>query len=488
MAKIDRRRPDVRRVRNGVLTALLIGAAAACSPDRVVGGVPLPSNLSDPAAMGSRSGALAVYNGTLAQFRDAFGGFNGTSFIEAAGELSDELQNGTALGATSVTPNIVDVRVLPEAEEPNAQSDAVPAAVYSELQRVRGQARQGVGLLRDYAPDVSHALLGHLYALMGYSEVMLAELYCSGIPLSTLDYNGDYTLAPGSSTAEVLTHARALFDTALALSADSARILHLARVGKGRALLGLGDFAGAAAAVADVPDGYRYEVTYSGTTETGLADPRNFATVLFGRWAFSVSDVEGGTGLDYISSGDPRTAVVPAGKSTGGISLFSPVKYAPDGGTPIVLADGVEARLIEAEAALHGAGGNWLAILNALRTDGTFDTQPDPVDATKVDTLWHAGSGGVAGLAPLSDPGTDSARVDLVFRERAFWLFLTGHRQGDLRRLIRQYGRQPDDVYPVGPYPAAGGTVYYGTDVTMPIPATERIANSKFTGCINRDA
>ena len=29
----------------------------------------------------------------------------------------------------------------------------------------------------------------------------------------------------------------------------------------------------------------------------------------------------------------------------------------------------------------------------------------------------------------------------MLFRERAFWMYLTGHRLGDMRRLIRQYGR-----------------------------------------------
>jgi hypothetical protein len=76
------------------------------------------------------------------------------------------------------------------------------------------------------------------------------------------------------------------------------------------------------------------------------------------------------------------------------------------------------------------------------------------------------------------------ARVDLLFRERAFWLFITGHRQGDLRRLIRQYHRRQENVYPTGLY--AGGLSAYGNDVTAPIPPNERV-NPLFTGCINRD-
>src|SRR4029077_8494935 len=120
------------------------------------------------------------------------------------------------------------------------------------------------------------------------------------------------------------------------------------------------------------------------------------------------------------------------------------------------LADGIEARLIQAEAALHVQDTlTWRATLNHLRATAF----PVPLDM-------------------LSDPGSDTARVSLTFRERAFWLFLTGHRQGDLRRLVSQYGRAPNTVYPTGVYP--GGPGHYGSDVTVPIPAEERTYNSLF--------
>jgi hypothetical protein len=92
----------------------------------------------------------------------------------------------------------------------------------------------------------------------------------------------------------------------------------------------------------------------------------------------------------------------------------------------------------------------------------------------------------VAGLAPLPDPGTPDTRVDLVFRERAYWLFLTGHRQGDLRRLVRWYGRDPRTVYPAGSYP--GGNGRYGNDVDAPIPIAEQNYNPLFHGCLRRGA
>jgi hypothetical protein len=127
------------------------------------------------------------------------------------------------------------------------------------------------------------------------------------------------------------------------------------------------------------------------------------------------------------------------------------------------LADGVEARLIEAENQLRlGNTANWLSILNALRTT-------------------------VSGLAPLSDPGTPVARENLHFKERAFWLFATAHRLGDLRRLVRQYGRSPDTVFPIGSYFKGGA---YGNDQSLPIPF-EETNNPQFTvtaDCQNRTA
>jgi hypothetical protein len=270
--------------------------------------------------------------------------------------------------------------------------------------------------------------------------------------------------------------------------------MNLARVGKGRALLALGEYAAAAAAVADVPDDFQYAFAYSATTSsTGVPGQsisnRNFAWSAFGGTGavdLTLVDTAGINGLDYLSSGDPRTEWVANGTNERGLPLYRPGRYDASGESPIVLASGVEARLIEAEAQLHAGGADWLATLNALRTDGTFTTQPNAEDSTVTDTLWNAGSGGVAGLAPLGDPETPEGRVDLVFRERAFWLYLTGHRQGDLRRLIRQYGRDPETVYPTGPYSGGYGT--YGSDVDAPVPVQERETNPRYAGCISRGA
>lgn len=469
MGKIEVRSSRARAGSRAAAAGLLLTLLAACSVDGLVGDAPLPSDVSDPAATHTPAGALSAYRGALAQFAVAFGGFGGPSAVAASGLLGDELQDAAVVGTPAGLLQIIgfDARVLPEQTDPASETSLPESgvAVYENLQRVRGQAQQALGLLRDFPAQSSPALQGHLYALTGYSEVLLADLFCSGIPLSTLDYNGDFTLRPGASTAEVYQHAAALFDTALTLSSDSTRFLNLARVGKARALLGLGDFAQAAAAVQDVPDGYRYEVSYTAAVIANNTRV-NFAgtQATGGTWTLSVSDREGGSGLDYRGSGDPRTASSPGGTNTWGVTVYHPDKYASDGSSPIVLADWVEARLIEAEAALQaGDVSTWLAKLNHLRETAITPALPD-----------------------TTDPGIADARVDLLFRERAFWLFLTGHRQGDLRRLIRQYGRRQDQVYPSGTYPA--GAAFYGSDVNAPIPAAERASNPLFSGCQSRGA
>src|SRR5690606_22841354 len=137
---------------------------------------------------------------------------------------------------------------------------------------------------------------------------------------------------------------------------------------------------------------------------------------------------------------------------------------------------GVEARLIEAEAALRGGSANWLTTLNAVRA-----APPAYYPASDYP--------GIDAMGALTDPGTDAARVDLLFRERAFWMYLTSHRLGDMRRLVRQYGRPANTVFPTGEWGVwtPDKTGDYGSDVNFIIPFDEQ-NNPNFSGCLDRDA
>jgi hypothetical protein len=91
------------------------------------------------------------------------------------------------------------------------------------------------------------------------------------------------------------------------------------------------------------------------------------------------------------------------------------------------------------------------------------------------------------GLEDFAEPGTRDEAIDLLFAERAFWMFATGHRLGDMRRLVRPeplgYARPVESVFPSGAYIKGGA---YGTDVNLPIPREER-NNPNFTGCLDRN-
>jgi hypothetical protein len=411
----------------------------------------------------ARSGAQSV-GGTPVTPTDAHGAF--VDFVLTTGLLTDELHSGD-LGGSSAAYLTIGANATDSLDARQLVEDATVLYVYNELQNVRGTVSQAIGALNTYAPDSSPTFRGRLYAFRGYAEVMLADLFCSGVPLSTLDYGGDFTYRPGSTTAQVYEHAIAQFDTAIALSADSARILNLARVGRARALLNLQRYAEAAQAVADVPDNFQYQfpVDWKG----GLAGVQSIFSAFGANHigpGVTVADREGENGLPFISDDDPRSAVEagPHSPNPYGMVQYLPMKY---GGAarpvaPITVASGIEARLIEAEAALQASDSvTWLAKLNRARTLAAST------------------------LPALTDPGSDSARVSLLFRERAFDLFLTGNRQGDLRRMVRQYGRTETQVYPTGAFP--GPLPVYGPAVTAPIPTTERL-NPLFAGCLDRSA
>ncbi len=396
------------------------------------------------------------------------------------GLLTDEL---TVSETGSNEP--LDARALPELTNVAAKVDKEFG--YSALQKLRGQTRVARAVLAEYAPDLSPAIRGRLYAIEAYAELWLADLYCSGIPLSTIDFKGDYTYQPPLTTEEVYAHAVTLFDSALSLSADSAAIQILAKVGKGRAFLALGQYADAEAAVSGVQprDAYRLRVAF----RPNAADVNLFAAVA------TVADREGGNGLPYRSSGDPRTAsplgrFIVFGRTR---DVFFPGKYVAQDSNWILMASGIEAQLVRAEAALHrNEFSTWLTLLNGLRTTGAY-TRIDTVytDTTKttivrVDTVWEAGEGGVPGLKWLDDPGSETGRITLHFAERAAWLFASAQRQGDLRRLVRVYGWSRNDMYPAGIYPGTSESGLYGDDITVPIPPAER-RNPLFKGCLNRD-
>lgn len=432
----------------GMLVALSL-LPQACSTDRILA-VDHP-NVIDPSKLNSAAGAAAAYAGAIGDFAYANDGDNGVieGQILVTGVMSDEYIDSE----TFPTRIEYDSRGISE-------RNGTLTTVFRNLQRARVSLEIAAGVLSSYAPAPA-SRISEMLALSAFTKVYSGENYCSGVPFSSFT-----TFGQPLTTQQIFNAAIQRFDSVLTTDTTTA-MLSLARVGKARALLDLALFDSAAAVAAPVSLSFKYLTTHTAFTNreyNGLHVFNSGASV-GGTGRFSVADKEGTNGLNFRSAGDPRVVTVLQGFGfDGSTQLYALQKYAANN-SPAVVADGIEAQLIVAEDQLHNAQyASWLATLNNLRANG-----------------------GVAGLAPLADPGAtlpDTARTNLTFRERAFWLFGTGHRIGDLRRLVRQYGRGSETVFPTGNYFKGGP---YGTDVNIPVPFEER-NNPNFQGCLNRGA
>lgn len=449
-----RRRLDI------ALTALIVGAGAlvsSCDTDEFLDvedlEVSFPQTLEDP---GSAAGQFA---GALGDFQSAFN--NGDAFVNNVANFTDEFR----ISDTFITRQATDRR-----DQLSPQNGNTTDGAYNALHRARRSARIAAGNVGRFV-NATDPRIAELNALEGFTYVLLGEGWCGHIPFSDVNTFRDEPGAP-LSTAETFTAAVAKFDAALAIQGTN----NLARVGRGRALLNNGRFAEAAAAVAAVPTTFIYTLQHN--DNTGRQENGVWNLNISNR-RYTVSDREGTNGLPFRTAQDVRVPFRDQGRNgfDGVTRLFENLRY-PERGSDIFLADGVEARLIEAEAALQAGNTDlFLTRLNDLRANARalmiarIEGFNNAVNVNAQNFVNNA-----AALAPLTDPGTQAGRVDLLFRERAFWLYTTGHRLGDLRRLIRQYGRTQDTVFPIGPYHKGGA---YGADVNFPVPFDEE-NNAKF--------
>lgn len=499
----SKRRVRLHRMiyRCGVIS---IGLLIISSCKDISGTPPLPPGVRSPDTYNTPLGALGQVRALIALFR--------SSVYEAITLEAMFTDEQTVVPGNDRNP--ADHRYLdPSLENSGYQS-------YQKLHDVRAQSRLARGAVYTYAPDAPRSVIALSFALEGYAVIKLADIFCSGVPLSTVNFPDGFTLQPGSSTEDLYRYAAKLLDSAVRLSTDDVdSIQTLARVGLARALAAIGLMDSAAKVVANVPVDSKFTLRLR--IYPSQAWPLTIGS--------TVADREGKNGLAFITSGDPRSRTSSLSQvSSSGVPYIAqiPTKYREivADSTSLVLASGVEARLIAAEAALASGDTKWLMILNELRTNGQFTVSlrteipgvsPRPVGHP--DTTWEPGGGiglipavvladqgpvcepNVActdtvwyrGLGLLKDPGeglpaieSQKRRVDLLFRERAFWLFMTGHRMGDLRKMIRVYNRNHGEVYPSGVYMGFGN---YGDAVVMPIPSNE-YANPQYRGCLHLGA
>ena len=421
-------RPTQSFKRAVLLAGLAMTVTTACDPLDVVTTSRIPAeNIEVPA------NAQLLVDGAIADFECAF-----ASYVVQGGITGEELIY--AQQTADRTPN--DARRLSQNDVRYATNGCVALGVYGPLQTARNSAETAIRYLTQWTDAEVPVNRQNLIAISSfyaaYSLVLLGEGFCqmaiSSInPDRTINYGG--LIQPDSVLRLAVVRFTEAITAAQAASPVNTTIQNAAYVGRARAKLRLGDYAGAAADAALVPAGFAFNATYA----DAVARRNNlvFADNSLNNRASSV-------GAPYRTMGDTRVPVTnTTTTSATGITHSYQTKYGALG-TAIPLATVEEAQLIIAEN--HIRANNLASALPILAASRTRGGQGVFTGVTQADYL-----------AELVDQ-----------RRREF--FLESHHLGD----IIEYG--------IAPTPAAGTTYHfgggvYGSQICYPLPAAERLNN-----------
>jgi len=148
-------------------------------------GTILPGDISSAGA----AGAEALRAGALGRFQQLSpGGGNGNQ--TEATLLGDLLADVWKSGDTFVQHNDTDQRSIPT-------NNSVLSTAYSDLTRSRVFYRDAIVALNAASPERKGAIAEQWF-IMGYSEMLLAELFCNGAPIGET-VNGVFTLGTPKS-------------------------------------------------------------------------------------------------------------------------------------------------------------------------------------------------------------------------------------------------------------------------------------------------
>ena len=387
------------------------------------------------------SNALLLSNGAVGDFECAF-----NAYVQVGGSVGEELIY--AQQTASRTP--YDRRTTHPSNDTDyavnrCDSGTGEVGIYTPLQTARQSNENLVALLKTWSDaDVSAGigapnrtnLIAIAEAYAGYAYVLLGEGFCT-MAISTVNLDKTLTYGGEIQRDSVFRLAIVRFTEAIAdaTTANNTSIRTMAYLGRARAKLNIGDYAGAQADAEQVTAGYLRTVSASATASNRVnrIAAENSATVR----TFSI-------GVPYRSMGDARVPVSPSTfpPSATGVVHFYQTKY-PTTATPLPLATYEEAQLIIAEA--HVRAGNLAAalpIINASRARG--------------------------GQTPFAGTTQAEYLAELIDQRRRE-LFLESHHLGDVIR------------YNIPLQPTAGTAYHfggtYGSQICLPLPAAERLNN-----------
>lgn len=189
------------------LTALLVTSAACHDLTKVKDvDVVQPGGLKTEGALPSlRVGSIANYGIGYNGVEDATGG--GGDQISFSGLLSDELVN------TETFPTRIQIDQRAVIDD---NSDALSA--FLTLAQARSFAEfssKQYNAFPNHINDLEHA---EVLSMAGFSYILFAENYCSGVPFSYLNDDGTVNYGQPQTTLQMLASAIAKFDSALAIT------------------------------------------------------------------------------------------------------------------------------------------------------------------------------------------------------------------------------------------------------------------------------
>jgi len=461
-------------LRAATITSVAIAGVAltACNLDKT-----LKVDDVDNATAGSVVSASALpvlYAGGLSDFAVAVNGTDAA--VTMPGLLTDELRD------IDTFPTRIEVdqrKITVTAADGLQANNGTIQTWYRSMHQARASLKRAIDGFKQFA--ATDRRKAEMHGLLGLTYLMFGEDFCNGVAYSDF-VNGKEQFGSPTPTTQSFRFALAQADSALGIAPANSPELNLAAVVKGRAYLNLNKRDSAALAVANVPLTFHYVVYNSENSNR----ENNGVYINVGPVSkrFGVAERDAANTLafrsmgwnDSLAAGDPRVRWYRSGIGQDGQSpAYYTLKY-PNRSTSIEIASGVEAKLMIAENLLAIGNATWLDTLNALRGN---------VSLLSAAPYTLGGQKAPGALAALADPGTQAGREDLFFQERALWLYLTGHRLGDLRRLIKYYARSANAVFPSGNYlGAAGGQI--GTDVNFPVPIDEQ-NNPQAPKCTDRN-
>jgi hypothetical protein len=286
--------------------------------------------------------------------------------------------------------------------------------VITNLPQIRREAVENIARFRRVLGDSEadqEVVTARMKSVEAWATLLMAQYVCEAV----LTPSG-----PAVSDVEVYNAAIPLLTEALQLAQGSGatQYVHLARAGRARANLMVGNYDAAMADAQAIPDGYIYYAKFSDQGANNRLVTLNHysenkAAGLDER-RFSQVDTIAGYLLDHASGElDPRVKIVHrVGNRLGvdGVKLFySQDKYALRA-DDIPMTHWQEMRLIEAEV-------HW--------NRGEFQQAIDKMNIVRDDV----------GLPPLDNPDTSQGVLDLLLEERFATLFLEGQRANDLYRF-----------------------------------------------------